>query len=341
MRGRLLALAGLLTVAVAAPAHAACVPVRTPATLAEREAPAVTIAGTLCRPAGRAPRVVQVLVHGSTYDRRYWDWPGHDGRYSYVRAMRRAGYATLAIDRLGSGASSHPKAGFVTYANNVRTLGQVVDWAQRRLPRARVVLVGHSYGTLVSAAVANRRRDIAAVVATGATTTAGSATAGGIAPCLIDARTDPVTRGLLPRGNGGAGYLTSRAGCRAGVFFDSAFADPAVIAEDEARKGTLTPGEVVGSPLSGVGRWPVSGVRAPVLLAVGASDTLFCTPVTVCGSSAALQASERPRWRRASLTAVVHPGSGHNLNLHRSAPEFFAAVACWLNDVRRSSCRSG
>lgn len=337
MRGRVVGLALLLAVGAAAPAHAACTPVRTPATLAERDAPSVTIAGTLCRPAGRAPRVVQVLVHGSTYDRRYWDWPGHDGRYSYVRAMQRAGYATLAIDRLGSGTSAHPEAGFVTYANNVRTLGQVVDWVQRRLPRARVVLVGHSYGTLVSAAVANRRRDIAAVVATGATTTAGSATAGGITPCLVDARTDAVTRGLLPRGKAGAGYLTTRAGCRAGVFFDAAFADAAVIAEDEARKGTLTPGEVVGSPLSGTGRWPVGGVRAPVLLAVGDRDALFCAPAPVCASSAALQASERSRWRRASLTALVHAGSGHNLNLHRTAPEFFAAVVRWLKVVKQAS----
>lgn len=330
MTARALLLATVVTLAAAAPAGAACSTARIPVALAERDAPRVTIAGTLCRPSGRTPRVVQLLVHGSTYDRRYWDWPGHGGTYSYARAMQRAGYATLAIDRLGSGTSTHPDAGLVTYANNVRAVDQVVDWLARRLPRARVVLVGHSYGTLVGAAVASRRRDIAAFVATGATTGAGTTTAGGIAPCLIDARTDPVTRALVPKGGGGAGYLTSRAGCRAGVFFDAAFADPAVIAEDEARKGTLTPAEVVGSPLSGAGAWPVGGVRAPVLLAVGDRDALFCAPAAVCSSAAALEASERARWRRARVTGVVQPESGHNLNLHRSAPAFFSAVACWL-----------
>lgn len=335
MTVRTLLLALTATLVAAAPAGAACSPVRIPVTLAERDAPRAAIAGTLCRSTG-APRAVQLLVHGSTYDRRYWDWPGHGGTYSYARAMQRAGYATLAIDRLGSGTSTHPEAGLVSYANNIRAVDQTVDWLQRRLPRARVVLVGHSYGTLVSAAVANRRRDIAALVATGATTSAGTATAGGIAPCLIDARTDPVTRPLVPAGAGGAGYLTSRAGCRAGVFFDAAFADPAVIAEDEARKGTLTPAEVVGSPLSGAGPWPVAAVRAPVLLAVGDRDGLFCAPAAVCASSAALQASERPRWRRARLTALVHPESGHNLNQHRGAPAFFSAVACWLRSRVRA-----
>ncbi len=329
MTARVLLLATVVALAAAAPAQAACSSVRIPVTLAEGDAPRATIAGTLCRPA-RSPRAVQLLVHGSTYDRRYWAWPGHGGTYSYAGAMQRAGYATLAIDRLGSGASTRPEAGLVSYANNIRAVDQTVDWLRRRLPRARVVLVGHSYGTLVSSAVAGRRRDIAALVATGATTTAGAATAGGLAPCLVDARTDPVTRPLVPKGDGGAGYLTSRAGCRAGVFFDAAFADPAVIAEDEARKGTLTPAEVVGSPLSGVGRWPVGGVRAPVLVAVGDRDTLFCAPSAVCSSSAALEASERAGWRRTRVTGLVHPGSGHNLNLHRSAPAFFSAVACWL-----------
>lgn len=310
----------------ASDARAGCDPVRIGVRLAERDAPATRIAGTLCRPARRA-RTVQVLIHGSAYDRRYWDWPGHGGRYSYVRAMRRAGHATLAIDRLGSGRSSHPPAGFVTYENNVRAVAATVTWVRRNLRGTRIVLVGHSYGTLLAATVANRRRDIAAVVATGATTAPDTQSTAGLTPCLIDARTDPLTRRLVPRGDGG--YLTSRPGCRADVFFDPAHVDPAVIAEDEARKGTLTPGEIVGSPLAGGGRWPVARVRAPVLLAIGDRDGLFCRAAG-CGTAAALQAGERRRWRRARLTGVVHPGSGHSLNLHRSAPRFFLSVARWL-----------
>lgn len=289
-----------------------CDQVRMPVAL---ERPA-TIAGTLCRPRGAALRGVQLLVHGSTYTRAYWDWPGHGGMYSWVGAMHRAGWATLAIDRLGSGRSSRPAAGSVTYASNVRAVDQVAGRLHARWPSVKLVLVGHSYGSLVVTAVASRRRDVAAVVVTGVTTAPGPRT-GGLAPCLVPARQ--------------AGYLTTRVGCRAGVFFDEASADPEVIAEDEARKGTLTPGEVVGTPISGTGAWPVRGIRARSLLVVGDRDALFCAPAGVCSSSAALAAAERPRWARAKLTALVQPASGHDLNLHRSAPSLFAAVARWLD----------
>lgn len=293
------------------PAHAGCAEMRAPVKLEVR----ATIAGTLCRPAGAAPRAIQLLVHGSTYTRSYWDWPGHGGTYSWARTMRGAGWATLAIDRLGSGRSSRPDAGFVTYRANVRAVDQVADRVRRRWPRVRLVLVGHSYGSLVVAAVANRRRDVAAVVLTGATTEPG-ARATALAPCLVPARQ--------------AGYMTTRDGCRAGVFFDAASTDPQVIAEDEARKGTLTPGEVVGTPIAGGGTWPVRGIRAPALVAVGDRDGLFCSPATTCSSAAALAAAERPRWRRTRVSAWVQPETGHNLNLHRSAPAFFATVADWL-----------
>lgn len=294
-----------------APPPQVCAEVRLPVALEAR----ATIAGTLCRPRGAPPRAIQLLVHGSTYTRAYWDWPGHGGTYSWVGAMHRAGWATLAIDRLGSGRSSHPAAGRVTYEGNVRAVDRVADRLRARWPRARLVLVGHSYGSLVVTAVASRRRDVAAVIATGITTAPGPRT-GGLAPCLV-----PAAR---------PGYLTTRTGCRAGVFFDAASADPQVIAEDEARKGTLTPAEVVGTPIAGAGAWPVAGIRAPSLVVVGDRDALFCGPAEVCASSSALATAERPRWARAKLTAMVQPASGHDLNLHRSAPALFAAVARWL-----------
>lgn len=42
---------------------------------------------------GRKP--LQVLLHGGTYDHKYWDWPSDSLQPSYVRAMTEAGYATL------------------------------------------------------------------------------------------------------------------------------------------------------------------------------------------------------------------------------------------------------
>src|SRR4051812_3632093 len=64
------------------------------------------VAGTLCAPPEATS--LQVLVHGLTYNRGYFDIPIEPDTYSYARAANRAGYATLAIDRLADGQSLHP-----------------------------------------------------------------------------------------------------------------------------------------------------------------------------------------------------------------------------------------
>src|SRR5712675_837809 len=59
------------------------------------------------------PSTLQILVSGSTYSHLYWDWPTAP-EYSYVRWMAEHGYATLNLDRLGIGISSHPPGEQVT-----------------------------------------------------------------------------------------------------------------------------------------------------------------------------------------------------------------------------------
>ncbi|MEV5729625.1 hypothetical protein AB0N50_28065 [Streptomyces pharetrae] len=66
------------------------------------------IAGTLCTPRGTRAGTVQLLVHGGTYDRDYWSVRARTGSPTYVESATRAGHATLASDRLGTGASSAP-----------------------------------------------------------------------------------------------------------------------------------------------------------------------------------------------------------------------------------------
>ncbi len=57
---------------------------------------------------------MQLLVHGITYDHRYWniaDPQNPDGdRYSWVAAAAEASYATAAIDRIGNGNSATHRA---------------------------------------------------------------------------------------------------------------------------------------------------------------------------------------------------------------------------------------
>jgi pimeloyl-ACP methyl ester carboxylesterase len=286
--------------------------------------PRGTIHGRLCTPRGVRPRVVQLLVHGITYTSEYWDWPGHAGRYSYVAAMHRAGYATFAIDRIGVRRSAHPEGARVTFAANVATLRAVA----RRLRRGsrtwrgyeHVVLVGHSYGSAIGRAVAATSAGIDGLVASAWTNRADRAALGASATCFAPA-------------GGLTGYLTFAPGCRARLFFHRANAERRVLAEDEALKSTVTGAELasVFQADRGADGWS-RRVTVPVLAAVGRLDATYCGDGgSDCARARALHAAERPFWAGTrSLTTFVLPRSGHNLNLHRNARRFFAATACWL-----------
>lgn len=72
-----------------------------------------TLAGQYCRPQGTVHQIsaLQVLSHGSTYTKEYWDrgaWGSLSLTNSWQRYAAKRGYATLAIDRNCNGASSHP-----------------------------------------------------------------------------------------------------------------------------------------------------------------------------------------------------------------------------------------
>src|SRR5687768_944695 len=64
--------------------------------------------GTFCRPKHDDEHTLQILIHGASHNRHYWDFPFMPRRYSYVRQANASGFATLAIDRLGTGDSDRP-----------------------------------------------------------------------------------------------------------------------------------------------------------------------------------------------------------------------------------------
>ncbi|MQA13040.1 MAG: alpha/beta fold hydrolase [Pseudonocardiaceae bacterium] len=151
--------------AVAAPAGTECREVTVPVTIAGQTGP---IAGTLCVPPGAT--TVQVLVHGLSYGRYYWDLPYQHETYSYVQDAGQAGYATLAIDRLGIGESWHPASALVTYDSNANAVHQVVQAARGGdlgSQFEKVVLVGHSLGSVIGYLEAGTYQDVDAAVFTG------------------------------------------------------------------------------------------------------------------------------------------------------------------------------
>src|SRR2546423_3412732 len=88
--------------------------------------------GQFCMPAGGVPpTTVQVLVHGTTYNHVYWDFPYQAEHYSHHRDMARHGYATFAVDRLGTGQStSRPAPHCWTVSRQNRSIRSSVTCAR-------------------------------------------------------------------------------------------------------------------------------------------------------------------------------------------------------------------
>jgi pimeloyl-ACP methyl ester carboxylesterase len=287
------------------------------------------IYGRFQRPAGLEARVLQILVHGATYSHTYWNFPGFDGRYSYSDFMARAGYATLAIDQLGVGRSDHPPSETVTFHAAALAVEHVVAAVRRgELEQSfeKVLLVGHSMGSLVSLELAARSREIDGLLLSGFSHSLGPDGFTRLTSHVVSALADPVVKDRIPAGD--AGYLSVMGGRP--IFYDGD-ADPALIEADEATRsemsGSLNAGEYMAVPSNAIG--------VPVLIANGMKDIAFCVQggggsTTDCSDAPALLAAERRFFSSAApLETYVLAGAGHNLNLTWDAQSWYAAALAW------------
>ncbi len=75
--------------------------------------------------------------------------------YSYVEAASAAGYSTFRYDRLGTGASEHPKDAYniVQASTDVAILAKITSMISSGAiggkPGVKIIGVGHSYGESV------------------------------------------------------------------------------------------------------------------------------------------------------------------------------------------------
>lgn len=291
-------------------------------TLAPGFADSYAVVGSLCRPTGAT--AVQLLLPGATYDRSYFDPPIEPERYSYVRAASDAGYASLALDRIGAGASDRPPGAAVSQDANAFVVHQVVQALRDQegvYAFDRVVLYGHSLGASIALLEASRYGDVDALVLTGFLHNFGPG-AGDFQASLYPAQEDPRFAGQgLPEG-----YLTTRPGSREASVYYAESAAPDIISFDEANKDTFALGEALQYAelvaLPNVSK----GVLAPVLLGVGQYDTLSCSPPG-CPEILEEFAYFSPE---AELRVEVIENAGHNVNLHENAPAWFDLVLDWL-----------
>ncbi|ROP42212.1 alpha/beta hydrolase [Saccharothrix texasensis] len=306
-------------------APAVCEDVRVPVAVALT---AHSVYGRLCVPEGAT--TLQVLVPGGTYNSAYWDIGYSPENLSYRQAMNRAGIATVAVDRLGSGRSSKPLSVLLGLSTQAKAVHAVIQSLRPRFER--VVLVGHSIGSAVATTEAVTYRDVDGVVLTGLSHQINLPGAVPVFTTLIPTTLDPRTvgRGL------DLGYLTTIAGSRYSSFHSPGVAERGALDFDEATKDVVTPLETVSTVLISE-LLPLSRrITVPVMVVMGGRDGNFCGPPlgADCSSSEALRLSEGRFYApEARLNAYVVPGYGHSLNFSPNAPGYHRAVAEWTDRI--------
>ena len=276
---------------------------------------AYTIAGFLYYKGNFRNRPLQVLVHGGTYNHKYWDAPTINGQaYSYARFMAEEGYAALAIDQLGTGESSKPAGDFVTLNETTLSIHQVL--AQMRSGNnplgyafQQIVLVGHSFGSINSIFVQGTYHDADALVVT----------ALGHVPHEL-----PIPPELIAE-LFNFPYFPLPAEARSALFYFADAADADVIANDNlnladllTRGQLLTTFAAVFDPAAD----HVGSVTGPVLVQLGEHDALW--PSLFAGGEAAF-------WTNASSVTVQSlPNVGHSFNTHLDNKTGWRSIDRWI-----------
>ena len=288
------------------------------------------LVGWLCGHGHQQHRTLQVLLHGASYNHTYWDWPQDPAQYSYVRYATAAGFSTLNLDRVGAGISDHPLSDLLTTTASAFTIHQVIQAMRagahtddgRPVQFDRIILVGHSLGSLITWLEAETYGDVDGVIVSGISHDSPVAPGNpDVFAALYPATSDPLfaSSGMDP------GYLTTLPGSRAGIFYYLPNSDPSVIAFDEATKDVL-PLATTSDFFNGLPLTPT--IHVPVLGVVGNFDVLACTGAS-CSSSGSFADEASFYSPDACFTPVVIPNAGHDLNLHRNAPLWFTIAQTW------------
>lgn len=259
------------------------------------------VAGYLYYQGSYRNRTLLVALHGANYNHKYWDVPrinGHD--YSFARYMAAQKYAVLAIDQLGTGESDKPCGDLLTLDETARATHQIIGQLRAgagdiRHAFGRVVLVGHSLGSINAVYEQATYADADAIITTGM---------GHVKhPLPIP---DSVIGEMLQHK-----YFPFPDDLRAELFYYAPGADPAVIAYDREHLSDLLPRAQL---LTGVFAAfepllnRVGAVQGPVLVQLGEHDALFPASLSEGESDFYTSAS--------SVTVQSIPGVGHDVNTH-------------------------
>ncbi|KAI2470768.1 alpha/beta-hydrolase [Annulohypoxylon bovei var. microspora] len=280
------------------------------------------VGATLCGTGGP----LLVLTHGIIESKLYWNPTFENSeKYNFVKAAVAAGYSVLSYDRIGVGSSSKVNAiSDAQFQVEAAVLDSLVDYGRKVVKATKVALVGHSYGSyLTVAAAASKTTAIDAIVLTGF--------AGGFTyftPFLagsgfrVARHSNPLRWGSLD-----PGYLTSvDLYAETYVYFGQ---------EQDFERRAAEWSHYVGSEPFAVGELPsllassplnFAAITAPVLVLQGQFDLSACG-----GNCVGLLDGMKDTFTGAKAVETIdNLPSGHNLNLHKVAPQAFKTIFDFL-----------
>ncbi|KAH0840434.1 hypothetical protein AYO21_03070 [Fonsecaea monophora] len=326
----------------AATAFANQITLRTPSTAAPNLTTLTktfNISAEYCIPAKPGPKAstLHLLTHGIGFNRSYWDFylpsKPNDAQYSYINSATGAGYSTLSWNRLGIVPSTlaDPYTEIQSLVElavlvSLTTLVRAGNISQVPVPD-KVVHVGHSYGSELSASLASVAPDLTdGVVLTGYSAIGNYSTFFVANTALHLASTNQPKR--FPNSTYSNGFLTwpDKYGNQYS-FFQYPFFDPAVLDQAEATKFPFTFGEfltMTALPLA------APNFTGPVLYLGSEADLIFCASncTGLFGpDSAAVQSFSGS----SSVETYLQPDVGHGLNLHHNATGAYNVILDWAD----------
>jgi pimeloyl-ACP methyl ester carboxylesterase len=334
-----------IAAAMAGPAAAdndspSCRTVQVPVTIPGVSTPG-EISGDYCVPHA-ANGTILLAAGGGAENASYWNMPGLP-EYSLMRAAQHEGYATLAIDRLGTGSSTIPSSStLVTYDAVVSTTDQVATalrngGAPFDQAWKTVVGVGHSLGSGTMAGVAaNDPADFDAVILTGYGPAVTPQTG------QLNALYQAAANTIFPQdANLDSGYMTviPKDVGLAGSFYLPDTDQRALDAQGKY-EGLLSKTELTTRPQGTAAETQGALIKVPVLLADGQQDRHYCEDNAItdppsiganCATQDAFYAYEHPLLANACLATSVIPNTGHALALERNAGDIDRLLLRWLD----------
>lgn len=305
-----------------------CMQIPLPVSLAPHQPAKQNVSSTLCYPfKPDRSRTLDVLLHGASYDRTYWDSAFDYPQYSYVERTLQAGRAVFYYDRLGVGKSTPLPSTSVTMDADAYVAHQIIQHFKPIFPT--VDLIGHSYGARIAVLETSQYNDATRLIVT-------DNLHGVVGPAIVNnelvdypANQDPLFAGQ----NLDDGWITDLPGER-GAFYYLPGADPNEIAYDDAHRAIVSQTEFDQG--QAIGRVPAGSnvtnkITRPVLLVVGQEDALYCGLALDCTNPTNVLNNEKPYYTSAaSLDARTIPNTGHDIALHLSAQDSFNTINAWI-----------